>query len=419
MSNKIYTVAIIGAGSRGADAYGSLINQQKDKFKIVSLCDLRPERLTRFGELFGVDDSLLFTDENEFFKEKRADLLVIATQDKDHYRHMMKAFELGYDVLAEKPITDNEQECIDLLNAQKKYGVKALICHVLRYSPLFTKLKEVVESGIIGRLVAIDAIESPGYWHQAHSYVRGNWRDTKKSTPMILAKCCHDLDLLQYYAGSKCKCVSSIGDLTFFNKENAPDYATKRCLDCPQVDACPYSAKRVYVERWHDVGEPKDTWPFNVVTSAPVTEEKLLDAIKENEYGRCAFYCDNDAVDNQIVMMQFENGVKAQLTMNAFAGGRRYHLFGTLGNVLLDGANITVTVFGNKEKSCTIKATDLIEKGHAHGGGDGKLLATLYDMLSGNAPESTSLSASIESHLMGIRAEESRLLGGQMLNVHK
>lgn len=127
--------------------------------------------------------------------------------------------------------------------------------------------------------------------------------------------------------------------------------------------------------------------------------EKVFDAIKENEYGRCVFHCNNDAVNNQIVMMEFENGIKAELTMTAFAGGRRYHLFGTLGNVLLDGANITVTVFSNKEKSYTIKVNDLIEKGHVHGGGDGKLLATLYDMLSGNAPESTSLAASIESHL--------------------
>ena len=417
--NKIYTVAILGAGSRGADAYGSLINEQKDKFNIVSICDIRTERLTRFGELFGVDNSQLFTSEEEFFKEKRADLLVIASPDADHYRHMMKAFELGYDVLAEKPITDKEEECINLLEAQKKYNVKALICHVLRYSPLFTKLHEVVNSGIIGSLVAMNAIESPGYWHQAHSYVRGNWRNSETSTPMILAKCCHDLDLLQYYAGSTCKSVSSIGDLRFFKEENAPKNSTTRCSTCSLINECPYSAKRVYVDRWHDVGEPKDTWPFNVVVSAPVTEEKLYEAIKTGPYGQCAFHCDNNVVDNQIVMMDFDNGVKAELTMTAFASGRRYHLFGTLGNVLLDGDTITITVFGDKEKTKTLKLADLIEKGHAHGGGDKRLIDTLYGMLSGTAKQDTSLAASIESHLIGIRAEESRLLGGKLLKVHK
>lgn len=236
---------------------------------------------------------------------------------------------------------------------------------------------------------------------------------------MILAKCCHDLDLLQYYAGSTCKSVSSIGDLRFFKEENAPKNSTTRCSTCPLINECPYSAKRVYVDRWHDVGEPKDTWPFNVVVSAPVTEEKLYEAIKTGPYGQCAFHCDNNVVDNQIVMMDFDNGVKAELTMTAFAGGRRYHLFGTLGNVLLDGDTITITVFGDKEKTQTLKLSDLIEKGHAHGGGDKRLIDTLYGMLSGTAKQDTSLAASIESHLIGIRAEESRLLGGKLLKVHK
>lgn len=418
MENKIFTVAILGAGSRGADAYGTLINEQKDKFNIVSICDIRKERLDRFGELFEVEKSELFTDEDAFFSKKRADLLVIATQDADHFRHALKAFELGYDVLLEKPITDKIEECEALLSAQKKYGVKAMVCHVLRYAPAFSKLHELVNSGIIGKLVGINANEGPNYWHQAHSYVRGNWRSSKTSTPMILAKCCHDLDLLQWYAGSECKSVSSIGNLSFFKKENAPENTAERCVDCRLINECPYSAKRVYVDRWKDVGSPIDSWPFNVVTTAPVNEEKLIEAIKIGQYGRCAFRCDNDVVDNQIVMMEFANGVKAELTMTAFTSGRRYLLYGTYGNILLDSGKITVEVFGNKEKSYSITVRELEEKGHAHGGGDSKLINSLYDMLTGKEVSKTSLVQSVESHLMGILAEKSRLENGKPYKVH-
>lgn len=418
MQNKIFTVAILGAGSRGADAYGTLINKQRDKFKIVSICDSRQERLDRFGKLFEVKKDLLFSDENVFFQEKRADLLIIATQDADHFRHAMRAFELRYDVLLEKPVTDKIDECKKLLDAQKKYNVKAMVCHVLRYAPAFIKLRELVESGVIGRLVGMNAIEGVAYWHQAHSYVRGNWRNSETSTPMILAKCCHDLDLLQYYADSPCKTVSSIGNLSFFKEEYAPENSTDRCVTCTHIDDCPYSAKAIYVDRWEKNGSPTDFWPYNVVAQAPVTKEKLQKAIENGPYGRCAFRCDNNVVDNQIVMMEFENGVKAELTMTAFSSGRKYHLYGTHGEIYLDGRGVTLEVFGKPELSKTFTPTEMNEKGHAHGGGDFLLVNTLYDMLTGKAPANTSLTASIESHLMGIFAEKSRLDGGKPYDVH-
>ena len=273
--SKIYTVAIIGVGARGADAYGWQIHDDKDKFKIVALCDLKKDRLERFGKKFEVPAEACYTDENEFFKEKRADLLLVATQDKDHYDHCLKGFALGYDIMTEKPLTDSKQECIDLLAAQQKSGAKALVCHVLRYAPAFVKANEFLESGVIGKLVAINALERVGYWHQAHSYVRGNWRNTDSSAPMILAKCCHDLDLLQYYAKSKCTSISSVGDLVYFKKENAPEGAAERCLDCPHVRTCPYSAETIYIDIWHKRECPTDIWPFNVVITPPITEEKM------------------------------------------------------------------------------------------------------------------------------------------------
>ena len=420
MENKIFTVAIIGTGARGADTYGTLMMQTPEKFKIVSLCDKNPQRLERYGKEFGVDKSLCFLDEDEFFTEKRADLLVIATQDKDHVGHCLKAFKTGYDILMEKPITDSREECLQVLEAQKKYGRKALICHVLRYAPAFLKVAELLDNGEIGRLVTINATENVGYWHQAHSYVRGNWRTKTSSAPMILAKCCHDLDLLQYYAKSACESISSVGELTYFNQANAPEDSAKRCVECSYQDSCPYSAKRIYINRWEESNSPTDLWPYNVIAPAPLTKEKLLNAIQTGPYGRCVFHCDNDVVDHQITQMAFENGVKATLTMTAFTAGsgRRIDFFGTHGEICLEeqGDTIYVGVYGKPVE--IIQMDNLTDKGYGHGGGDYFLIESLYDMLEGKASQKTSLECSAESHLIGIAAEESRLHGGKLVKVH-
>ena len=417
---KVYTVAIIGVGARGADAYGWQLYDAKDRFKIVALCDLRTERLDRFGKKWEVPETARFTDENEFFKEKRADLLLVATQDKDHVGHCLKGFALGYDIMTEKPLTDKKEECEMLLEAQQKSGRKALVCHVLRYAPAFVKAAEIIDSGAIGKLVAINALERVGHWHQAHSYVRGNWRNTNIAAPMILAKCCHDLDLLQYYAKSKCKSISSVGDLVHFKKENAPEGAANRCTDCKYIDTCPYSAKRVYIEIWNNRGCPEDIWPYNVVSNPPHTEEKIYESIKTGPYGRCVYDCDNNVVDHQLTTMTFENGVKATLTMTGFTapGGRRYQFHGTMGELVLDEAEHRLTLQKYMDSPETIDLTTLEESGYGHGGGDIFLIKTLYDVLEGTATAATSFEASIESHLMGIYAEESRLKGGELLQIH-
>lgn len=418
---KKYTVAIIGIGGRGGDAYGALMNEAPEKFDIVALCDLKPDRLALFAERFGVAKENTFTDEKEFFEKRRADVLVIATPDADHIRHATYAFNVGYDVLLEKPISDKKEELEKLLDLQKKTGCKAFVCHVLRYAPAFVKIAELLDSGIIGKLVAIQALERVGHSHQAHSYVRGNWRRAEDSTPMILAKCCHDLDLLQFYAGSKCESVSSIGELSHFKAENAPEGATERCLDCPHADGgCPYSAKRQYYTVWKEIGCPEDVWPYNIIALAPLTEEKLLTALREGPYGRCVYHCDNNVVDHQITQMTFENGVKATLTMTAFTagGGRRMDFFGTHGQLTLDEKTNSIYVGLYCKDGETIALQDLTEKGYGHGGGDYHLVHTLYKILEGEVTGNTSLDRSVESHLIGIAAEESRLAGGKLIKVH-
>ena len=419
---KVFTVSILGAGSRGAEAYGRIMMSQKDKYKIVSICDVSKVKVDKYQKLFNLDKNNCFTDENEFFKERRSDCLVLATMDEDHVRQCIKAFELGYDVLLEKPISPKIDELYALLESQKKHNNKALVCHVLRYAPLFTKIKELLDKKVCGDLVMIDSIEQVCFWHQAHSFVRGNWRNSDETSPMILQKCCHDLDLLQYYANSKCDTISSIGSLRFFKKENQPEGAADRCTKCKYVDTCTYSAKRFYIGEWKKIGSVENGWPYNVITTkVPLTEESLYEAIDNGPYGRCVFACDNNVVDNQIVMMRFKNGVNANLRMTAFTpeGGRIMKFYCTNGEIdLLDAEEkIVVTKFYEEPEIIDLNLL-LDEGGHNHGGGDAGIIDSFYKLLCGENMSGTSLENSVESHLMALKAEESRLENGKLLKVH-
>lgn len=421
------SVAIIGSGSRGIDAYANLMSKNP-VYKLVAFCDSRQVRLDLAKERFHIKDNMLFKNENDFFKKRLADVCIIATQDQDHVRHALKAMKLGYDILLEKPITPKLSECYKLLEAQRKYKKKVIVCHVLRYAPAYLETANLIGRGVIGKLLDIQALEQVAYWHQAHSFVRGNWRKTSETSPMILAKCCHDMDLLQFYARSRCKCVSSMGSLDYFKKKNQPKGASSRCKTCKYIDSCAYSAKNLYIKRWKENGSPKDGWPFNVVcTSYPLTETKIKKAYESNDYGRCVFECDNDVVDHQQTIITFENGVTANLCMTAFTGtgGRVYKFHGTTGEIDLDEENkrLIIKPFGKKQKIVLFK--DLLNKDYfGHGGGDEGLVDALYTIITGDKKKkylpSTSLEASVESHLMAFAAEESRLHDGKLVYIkHK
>lgn len=418
---KKLSVAIIGAGSRGIDAYATLM-KQNGKFQIVSVCDYRDVRLDLAKKEFNIPNRLLFKDEKDFFKKKLADLCVVATQDQDHVRHAIKALSLGYDVLLEKPITPSKKECLRLLDAQKKYKKKVIVCHVLRYAPAYLEVAKLIDKGTIGKLIDIDALEQVVFWHQAHSFVRGNWHSSKETSPMILAKCCHDMDLLQYYAKSRCKCVSSMGDLTFFNKKNQPKGASNHCKTCKYIDSCAYSAKNIYIKMWKERGCPENAWPFNVTcTTYPLTEKNIKKAYENNEYGQCVFTCKNDVVDHQQTIMTFENGITANLCMTAFTGksGRIYKFHGTYGEIDLDEETRLVTIKRYGEKEIIEPFDKLVKKDNfGHGGGDKKLVEALYDIITGKNNAATTLSSSVESHLMCYAAEESRLQNGKLIYLH-
>ena len=423
MENKIVTVSIIGLGGRGGEAYGRYIVQQKDKFKITHICDINHVRLKKYGDLFDVSQENRFDSEEAFFEKKLSDVLFITTGDGLHIRMAKKALYLGYDIVMEKPISDKVEELQELVELAHKTGRKIMVCHVLRYTIMMRKLKEILNSGAIGKLVSVDHTENVVYWHEAHSFVRGNWRNRKVAAPMIMAKCCHDLDLIQDFVGSKCSSVASMGSLAYFKPEFKPEGAADRCVNCKYVDSCTYSAKKIYIDMWENGGKPINTFPYNLITDAyPTTREALLESITTGPYGRCVFACDNDVVDNQTVIMQFENGVTATLKMEAFVknGGRDIRFFGTEGELELREAEGTIALKKYFGEDTVWKLTDLTDDLEGHGGGDRRMIDELYDIMTGKNPEvATSIDESIESHYMALAAEESRLSGGKLVQIEK
>ena len=423
MNKKTVTVAIIGLGGRGGEAYGRYIAKLKDKFKITHICDINHVRLDKYGELFDVPKENRFDDEEKFFQEKLSDVLFITTQDKLHIRMAKKALSLGYDIVLEKPISDDSQELRELSELAHKTDRMIMVCHVLRYTAAMRKLKEIINSGAIGKLVSIDHTENVVYWHEAHSYVRGNWRNRKIAAPMIMAKCCHDLDLIQDFVGGRCKSVASMGSLAYFKPEFKPEGSADRCIHCKYIDTCVYSAKKIYIDMWKKCGKPINIFPFNLITDAyPTTEDALLESITTSPYGRCVFACDNEVVDNQTVIMQFENGVTATLKMEAFVknGGRDIRFFGTEGELELREGENTITLKKYFGEDIVWKISDLTDDLEGHGGGDHRMIDELYDIMTGQNPQvATSIDESIESHYMALAAEESRLNGGQLIEIAK
>ena len=417
MKDKI-TIAIAGLGSRGRTAYGAILLDMQDRAQVVAIADFDKTRCEIAQKEHNVKSENVFSSVEEMLsKEKLADAVLICTQDRDHVRHALMALDKGYDILLEKPVSPDLNELKSLVKKSKETGRKVLVCHVLRYTPFFQTIKKAIDSGRIGKIATVQALENVRYWHQAHSFVRGNWRRKDETSPMILAKCCHDLDYLIWLCGSKCKSVSSYGSLSYFKAECAPEGAALRCLDgCNAKANCPYDAEKIYLTN-KDTGvlHGNVEWPVDVLSENP-TEETIRAAIEKGPYGRCVFHCDNDVVDNQIVAMEMESGATVTLTMSAFTsiGGRTIKVMGTLGDIQGDMHDniIKITEFG--------KESEIIDLGReekdfaGHGGGDQMLIEEFVSLLDGGEVNNTvtTLEVSVESHLVALAAEESRLEGG-------
>ena len=347
-------------------------------------------------------------------RPKMADVCVISMVDNIHYYPALKAIDLGYNLLLEKPVAQTAQECADIAIAAKKKGVSVLVCHVLRYTPFFNAVKKVIMDGTIGDIMSAVAVEGVGNLHQSHSFVRGNWHSEKESTPMLLAKSCHDLDIIQWLMGKRCKKVQSFGELSYFCEKNAPEGAPVRCADggCPVGDNCPYNCLKLYYE------DKKNLWFRGAATTfikkdAIPTDEEVMEALKTTDYGLCVFHANNDVVDHQTVNMEFEGGINVTFAMNAFnEGGRYIRIFGTKGELYANAADTEITVYTFADKKTTKVPATLVDESinGGHGGGDEGIVAELYDYLSGiyTGYCAADIDVSVRNHMIGFAAEKAR-----------
>ncbi len=395
-------LAIIGAGNRGMEVYGELALKYSGDVKVVSVVEPDDFKREECARRHSIHKELCFKAHEDFFKKDRlADAVIIANPDKEHYEPARLAITKGYNVLLEKPMAVDAEEVRELTLLAKAHPDRILmVSHVLRYTPFFQELKKLIDSNRIGKLVSIQHNENIGYYHFAHSYVRGNWRRVAESSPLILAKSCHDMDILLWLTQSRCTRIASFGGLAYFKSENAPDYAAHRCIDCRGIKSCPYSAYSIYRE--------PDKWPSSVAAPSK-TQQELERNLNEGPYGRCVYYCDNDTIDHMSMIMEFENGVSAVFNLSAFTANisRTIKIMGTHGEIRGDmhKNEIEVSIFG---KETDIIIPEVVQGGH--GGGDSKLFEGFINSLKDNKHKSlTSFELSAESHLMAFAAEESRI----------
>jgi len=402
-------LALMGAGQRGM-TYARYAVSLKSA-EIGAVVEINEERRRVACEELGIPEEMAFEKAEDFFAlGKIADAVIIATMDKDHYGHAMPAISLGYNLLLEKPISPDRRECIDIQKNAQKHNVKITVCHVLRYTRFFTTIKKVIDSGELGRVITIQHAENIGNFHMAHSFVRGNWRNSDESSPIILQKSCHDLDILAWLAGSECDRISSFGSLSYFKKENAPKGSADRCLDCSVSDKCRFDGRKAYLPI-------AGLWPAEVLC-VNQTEEDILEALKTGPYGRCVFKCDNNVCDNQVTNIEFKNGITATFHLSGFSNKihRTIKVMCENGDIYGDDAEdfITVSKFSsNMNYEGEVRKIPLENEEGGHGGGDYRLTLDFLEAIEngGDVDSVSSIDKSVESHLMAYGAEISRLTG--------
>ncbi len=409
---KQLKIILIGAGNRG-ETYTDIMAQMPDRFQVTAVAEPIDSRRLAIQKRHGIPDELCFTDWRSLLDLGRiADAAIISTMDRQHYEPAMKAISLGYDLLLEKPVSPDPAECLRIAEAAAAGNAKVVVCHVLRYTPFFLTLKKLIDDGRLGEIISINHEECVGNVHQSHSFVRGNWGNTARSSFMLLQKSCHDIDILQWLIGRRCLKVQSFGSLTYFKEKNAPAGSPDYCIEgCPAGDTCPYNAVKLYLD------DKKNDWfRTTCAREADPTDEMVRHALRTTQYGKCVYKCDNDVVDHQTVNMLFEDDVTVTFTMNAFnRGGRFIHIMGTKGEAraALSG-NRPVTLYDFETKSTTeipLTGEDGVLGGH--GGGDEGIINAFYEYLTGTYTGSSisDIGVSVENHLTVFAAEQSRLTG--------
>lgn len=416
-------LVLIGAGNRGAKAYAPFALDHSDQARFVAVVEPDPVRRERFAQAHRISPERRFASwEDWLARHQPADGVLICTPDRLHAAPAIAALEAGYDVLLEKALAPTLEECVRLVQTAERTDRQLQICHVLRYTPFFSRLHAILESGRLGDIVTVEHRENVAYWHMAHSFVRGNWRNSALSSPMILSKCCHDLDILAWNLGRPCERLSSVGSLVHFRVENAGPAIPARCTDgCPIEPECPFSTIGLYLEQrpsgGRAVGEtPRAPWPVAVLTDDP-SDEGVLRALRTGPYGRCVYRCDNDVVDHQVVTMAFAGGASVILAMHGHSheeyrsmryDGTRATLRGRFGS--------TTALTIHDHRTGRVEEVALEPALGGHGGGDYGLMAAWVRTLRGEEAPRTDARGALESHLLAFAAEESRL-GGAMIEM--
>ncbi|XP_023931025.1 uncharacterized protein LOC106162818 isoform X1 [Lingula anatina] len=410
---KQVTAVIVGAGNRGQN-YAEFADEFPEKLKVVGVAEPRVFYRTKMQQTYGIPDTAVFSDWKELLKiPKMADLAIIATPDQLHKEPVVALAKKGYHILLEKPMATTEQDCIEIVETCKQAGVMLAVCHVLRYTLTARKIKEIIDSGVIGEVTHLQLLEPVGFWHFAHSYVRGNWRNERQSSFSLLAKSCHDLDLLNFWMHpAKVSRISSMGSLMHFTKENKPQGASSRCMDCSIENSCPYSAKKLYLDEMVKQGNTR--WPVSVITDVPDIES-VTEALKTGPYGRCVYDCDNDVMSNQVVNFQFDGGQTASFTMVAFTEkicARQVQVYGSKGELRCDFDSQVVHHYDFLSQSTTshscVNPSNVRLRGH--GGADHMMMVSLVDAIATNDPSKilTGSEETLLSHKLVFAAEKAR-----------
>ncbi|WP_435176652.1 Gfo/Idh/MocA family protein [Actinacidiphila sp. bgisy145] len=406
------TLALVGAGLRG-QSYARRAHATGEG-RVVAVAEPDDARRAAAAREFGIPADRVYSDWTEIAAAGRlADAAIVATQDRLHTDPTVALADQGYHILLEKPMATEEAEAEAIAAAAERNKITLAVCHVLRYTPYTRALKQLLDDGVIGRLVSVQHLEPVGWWHQAHSFVRGNWRNSGTSAPMLLTKSCHDIDWLLYLFGRAPQRVGSFGSLSHFRPEDAPEGAAARCVECPIESTCAYSAKRLYLDCLADADSR--FWPLSAVTDDH-TEEGVLAALRTGPYGRCVYACDNDVVDHQVVSMEFEDGATCSFTMSAFTPmeHRRTRLMGTRGFLDGDGRSIRrVDFLTGSDETFEVGAEAGASAADGHGGGDEALTdAFLAAVATGDSAQLRSDAAtSLAGHRVVWAAERARATG--------
>lgn len=434
MENKPITAIIVGAGHRSF-VYSELAKTNPEMLKIVGVADPNPIRRKKAMDYFGFKEDMCFENAEELAKKgKLADTVINGTMDEQHLETAVPLLDAGYDMLLEKPFAPNEEEMRQIVNCAKKNNSKVMICHVLRYTPFYYAIKERIVNGEIGDIINIQTTEHVSYHHLSTSYIRGKWANSDKChTSMLLAKCCHDLDIIMWMMSeTKPKQISSFGGKFQFKPENAPKEAGTICMkDCPLVDTCVYSTKRLYIDH-------PDRWAFYVWNALEgkknvTIEDKIALMKSDSPYARCIYKCDNNVVDHQSVLINFESGATG--THNMVGGSaeprREIHIIGTKGEIFGNFEESKFTVLkidpspDAHNEECDVEEVDLRVTGDmvgaygGHGGGDERLAADFVKFIRGEKPSlaCTSIFDSVAGHLSVYLADKSRENGGMPMDV--